>query len=160
MWDRDRERHNECRCNVALFLVESKDGRHHYAALGSTAKIRAARLLGSVERQKPKRQHPQLSPNFTFSHRLRAPGFFWCNMRPRALVGTNPYFQQTEAAGRRACQPLKMQRSNGLILKFPHISLICASGFKLQAPPPKPRRTGSGRLSGGDARTNASSSLV
>lgn len=56
----------------ALFLVESKDGRHHYAALGSTAKIRAGRLLGSLERQKPKRQHPQLSPpDFTFSHRLR-----------------------------------------------------------------------------------------
>lgn len=64
------------RLERGLLLVESKDGRHHYAALGSTAKIRAGTLLGSLERKKPKRQHPQLSPpNLTLAHRLRLPEF-------------------------------------------------------------------------------------
>ncbi|TKS86579.1 Reticulon-1-A RTN1.1 [Collichthys lucidus] len=44
-------------------LVESKDGRHHYAAHSSTAKIRAGRLADSSERKskKPKRPQPQFS---------------------------------------------------------------------------------------------------
>lgn len=68
---RDSLSHNDC-CHpgpACLFgiqrclLVESKDGRHHYAAHSSTAKIRAGRLADSSERKskKPKRPQPQFS---------------------------------------------------------------------------------------------------
>lgn len=52
-------------------------------------------------------------------------------------MGTNPH----PSASRRACQPLKTLRYNGLIRSF-HISLIGASGFKLQASPSKPGGNG------------------
>lgn len=56
---RDSLSHNDC-CHPGLaclfgihrcLLVESKDGRHHYAAHSSTAKIRAGRLVDSSERK-------------------------------------------------------------------------------------------------------------
>lgn len=67
MCSRDSLSHNDC-CHPGsaclsgihrCLSVESKDGRHHYAAHSSTAKIRAGRLADSTERKSKTPKRPQ-----------------------------------------------------------------------------------------------------